>query len=156
MRDQLIGEVRKKLDAATKNRRDWRPRFIANELLVDHMIPELKGSEEYEFWRYCGYETCRDITTMVINHLTDPVAFDKDEKAPVLPGFEHLQTHYTVKRNMDGGKFGSVEIIGVPIEQLTDDEMIVIAKKLRTASVALGEHANELDRYRRMRGISAA
>lgn len=149
MRDHIVVEVKKRLDDLGAHRL-WRPRMIAVDICAAHETPELKASPEYAFWHYCGYETCRDITTEVIAHVTDPAVAAEEPSAPLLPGFTHLQTHYNVRRNVDGG-IAAREIVGVPIERLTSGEMLAIAGRMRAIGGALFEHADELDRYRLMR-----
>lgn len=148
MRDQLGIEIRKILEGLAVEL--WRPRIIAVQLCTKHMIPALRKSEEYGFWHYCGYETCRDLTTEIIGRLADPTT-EESEDAPRLPGFTHIQTHYTVKRNLDGGRFGKREIVGVPVDDLTDDETEAIVRRMRTSGNAILDHADELERYKGLR-----
>ena len=75
-------------------------------------------------------------------------ATDNEEAAPRLPGFEHLQAYYSVKRGDDE--------IGVPIRDLTDQEIDEKVALLRAMGSTCYAHANELERFKRQRGKGRA
>ncbi len=67
----------------------------------------------------------------------------EEDRNLILPGFDHIQTHYMIRR--DG------EDIGVPIEQMTDEEGFAKAALYDRQAITQAEHANELRRYLRER-----
>lgn len=60
-----------------------------------------------------------------------------------MDGFEHLQDYYVVKRNG--------EWVGVPLEDMTDEELDQKAHHHEAMGNSLANHADELLRYQSLR-----
>lgn len=146
--DQLVTEINVKLDALAGEKKPWEPRWVAHAILGDHDEAGLKKKlpRHHDFWSFCGYAETRREATRVINKRAG-IRDETEDREPVFPGFERLQRYYVVKRNG--------EEIGVAIEDLTDAELESKAAEYRSQADGCNRHANELDRYRRLRKSAA-
>ncbi len=137
--DQLVKEINAYLDRLAAADQPWRPAWIAAAICDDHAAG-LAGAEQAEFWRHWALAAVRDQVRRCINKRT---AADNDDAAPRLPGFEHLQAYYSVKRDE--------EEIGVPTADLTDQEIDEKVALLRSMGSTCFAHANELEQFKRDR-----
>ena len=119
--------------------------WITQEVCAQHeaTLPP----DDDPFWRHCGYANTRDAVRRRINaRAADRTPTDTGQ-APLLPGYEHLQRYYLVKRRGVGD-------IGVPIHQLTDREIdgkVGLYERFGFASLAHAEELREFKKGRRAR-----
>jgi hypothetical protein len=137
-------EIHRVLDSLKDEGKDWDATWIAHAICKAHE-KGLASNGEAEFWRHCGYAEARDRVRRAIGERAAPEK-PEDEAAPesrqyVLPGFEHMRTHYVVER--DG------ERVGVFVYNMTEDELAQRAAFYRSMGAACYAHADELDRFRR-------
>ena len=144
--DKLTDEINRILDDLTSRGETWDAKWIAHAVCNGHS-DGLTDAPDADFWRWCGYKECREQVRRCINHRAGdkPTA---DPRQLRLPGYEHLQAYYVVNR--DGAD------VGVPVTHLTDLEIEAKAGMYRTMGAACYAHADELDRYRRLRRNAAA
>lgn len=134
--EQLIVEINSQLDALGD--RPWEASWVAHAICNSHLAG-LSENDDALFWRHCGYAECRDQVRKCINRR----AGIDEERQPgqrTLPGFDYLQSHYLVKR--DG-----IEV-GVPVYDLSGQELEAKAAQYRSMGAACFAHANEIDRFR--------
>lgn len=120
---------------------------VAMEWAVHEIIMK-QGSitgDGVEFYRLCAREHCyRIVKSVVDKYKGDETTEDKQQI--LLPGFDYLQVAYTVHRND--------EIILVPIELLTDEEIDARALEFEKQAEGLNAHAEELRIYKLKRRAS--
>ena len=142
---RLLSEINTILDALAEDGRPWQASWIANEICGQHHDGLTEG-EHADFWLHCGYSDCRREVTRCINSRAGDRP-ERDEQY-TLPGFEHLQAYYVVVR--DDGE------VGLPVADLTDEELEGKASLYRAMGAACFRHADELDRYRKLRSEAQA
>ena len=119
----------------------WQANWIAHAICREHE-PELDGTAE--FWRHTGYATTRDAVRRAINARAGDKVERESAQAPLLPGYNHLQSYYVVKRRGVGD-------IGVPIGLMTDREIDGKITRYEAMSVACRDHADELRDFKKSR-----
>jgi hypothetical protein len=143
--DRLIAEINEYLDNAMKRGEPWIARWVAHGIVQSHRAG-LADNEDAAFFERTSYANVRETVRKVINKRagTNPEQ-TADQGQIVLPGFErdHLQDYYVVKRDGDE--------IGVPVTQLTDQELEQKAALYRSMGQACYAHADEIDRFRHWR-----
>lgn len=105
---------------------------------------ELEG--EAHFWRHAGHANTRDAVRRAINGRTGDKA-ERDPRQTTLPGYQHLQSYYLVKRRGVGD-------IGIPIHDMTDREIEEKVTRYEAMSVACRHHAEELREFSKARRAS--
>lgn len=120
------------------------PAWIAQAVCAAHEPGLIEGDDKL-FWLHAGHLTVRkavlDRVRLVAG--TSP----ERSAAPTLPGFEHLQTHYIVKREGDE--------IAIPTSNLTDEELEGIAARIDAMAETCKAHAREVRRFKRLRKAAA-
>jgi hypothetical protein len=112
---------------------------------------EIRGSDK-DFWLNLAYPTLRDTVRGCIGKYREtPKA--STEPQLMLPGWKKLQRAYFMTRK---DRFGDMIDRVVPIDQCTDDELLVRAGEYRTNAAGLVEHAQELEQYVARRQLRAA
>jgi hypothetical protein len=134
--DLLAADINAWLDRLADEGRPWIAGWIADAICVAHESG-LAESEHADFWRHWAHASVRDQVRRCINKRT---ATADNEAAPRFPGFEHLQAYYSVKRGD--------EEIGVPVRDLTDQEIDEKVALLRAMGSACYAHANELEHFK--------
>lgn len=139
----LYSECRKfvqdRIEQSAVLRTDW----LAAEFL------ETKGEvfgEAVPFYRACAVNVVTDTMKRCVGKYDSRPERADDQL--ILPGFDHLQKAYTVVR--DG-----VNVL-VPIDMLTDDEMVARAKEYDAMAVGCRAHAREIREYLSSRRDGAA
>tara|TARA_R110000751_G_scaffold37511_2_gene90892 strand:+ start:686 stop:1132 length:447 start_codon:yes stop_codon:yes gene_type:complete len=132
IKNDILAEIErvKKMDSIIE------PRWVANAIMEKY-FKGMDVSEEIEIVKYLAFNECRRQVAKLISKRLDINGSDKREM--VLPGFEHLQTHYEVKR--DG------EWCGVPINLLSQQELLLKAKELKKMGNTCFKHAQEIEAY---------
>jgi hypothetical protein len=133
-------------------------KFIADKIAQgDHIVVEwltneivssksnIEG-EDAPFYRTCAYSYVKDVVKRSVGKY-DKRAPETDKQI-VMAGFDHLQVAYTVERSGD--------VVLVPVDQVTDDELL--ARALEYDAIAEGciNHAQEIRSYVRARNERAA
>lgn len=145
--DRLRTEIHAALDSLATEQKPWVAQWIANAICNSH-ADGLADNDHKEFWRHCAYMNCRDEVRRCINMRAGDQPEQEGEQIKLF-GWQHLHAYYVVNR--DG------EDIGVPINDLTDEEMEAKAESYRKMAATCYAHAEELDRFRReRRRLSAA
>lgn len=142
--DRLSAEINTLLDELAERGCEWRAPWITNEICQRHTDGLAEG-EDADYWRYCGYSYCRREVTRCINRRADPEP-EHGDKQLTLPGYEHLHAYYVVER--DG------EEVGVPVHDMTDDEIAQKQAHYRKMGAACFAHADELQRFKQSRGVA--
>jgi hypothetical protein len=92
-------------------------------------------ADNEDFWLLSAREKAkRDLKNAIALYKGTGVE-GEDDRQPVLAGFEHLRQSYTVR-----GKI-------VPVEQVSDEDLLERAALLEKQSGALKEHAKEIRKY---------
>ena len=145
--DQLRQEIESVLDALAAERRSWNAAWITTAICSEHEAGlAADDGEDIEFWRYGGQTTCREMVRRCINRRAGEKP-EPQETQFILPGFEHLQTYYVVKR--EG------EDLGVSVFDLTAMEIKEKANVYRKMGAGCFAHADELLRFLAQRAASA-
>lgn len=137
VRQEIRSLVQEKLDAGVCVRAEW---FTAEILTAKNRIE----GEDADFYVSCAAQILPQIVKRVIGQYDPKPVTDRQL---LLPGFEHLQKAYTVQR---GG-----EVVLVPVDQLTDDEIEARALEYEAMAMGCRAHAKELRVYRRTRKLAA-
>jgi len=145
--NELNIEINKELDRLATEKLPWRASFIAHAICNNHADGLVEGDEEHKnFWRHCGYEKTRSAVTRCINKRAGDTP-EEDDRQFRLPGYDHVHLYYVVRRNGDD--------VGVPVEDLTDDEIDLKSDRYREMGRTCFSHADELQRFKRERRAAA-
>lgn len=140
--NRIAAEINAELDRCAAENLGWRAEFIANAICSKH-TEGLASGDHKDFWSWCGYSTVRDATRRAINKRAgDHPEADKEEQF-ILPGYDHVHRYYVVNRGGDD--------IGVPVHQLTDDEIDQKASLYRSMGRSCFNHSRELQRFKHER-----
>lgn len=150
-KELITAEVNKKLDALEISGGAWLERDITLAICSDHAEALDADNEHSWFHAYCGYDTCRDIVRNCIKKRAGD-SREADAMAARLPGFEFMTPRYTVERIDD--ETGEIQIIGLRVEDMTDDELEQKAIMYDAMAESLRRHAAEIRRY--LKGRQAA
>ncbi|MER9937452.1 hypothetical protein [Mesorhizobium sp. M0088] len=116
---------------------DW----LTHEIVAGK--PGIEGTDT-EFYRVCAYTHVKDLVKRCVGKYD---ARPETDRQLTLAGFEHLQVAYTVDRE------GRVTL--VPVDQLSDSEIIGRAKAYDLMAEGCRAHARELRSYLRERRSAA-
>lgn len=110
--------------------------------LTHEIIAGKAGIEgpDTEFYRVCAFTHVKDVVKRCVGKYDAKPSTDRQL---VLSGFEHLQVAYSLMR--------CGEIVLVPVDQMTDEEIEARAKEYEAMAVGCRAHARELRNYRRER-----
>lgn len=121
------------------------------EIRVEWLTTEIVNSKsaidgaDLPFYRTCAFSHVKEIVKRSVGK------YDKRDAAAdaqiVMEGFAHLQVAYTVTRNGD--------VILVPVDQLTDQELLARAFEFDDMAKGLRKHAFEIREYVRSRRSAA-
>lgn len=114
-----------------------------DRIMADH--PSIEGADA-DFYLICARAIIKDLASKVIGKF-NPKGEQADEQL-VLEGFKHLQIACTVQRG------GSTVL--VPIDQLTDIELINRRNEFAAMREGLAAHIREIDEYLSLRAAQAA
>ncbi len=123
---EIRGIVRNKIDSGVSVRVEW----LTAEIIA--MKDKIEG-DDADFYIACGIDFIKKTTKRVVGEF-EP----KPEQSSqiIMPGFDHLQKAYTVKR--DG------QITLVPVTMLTDAELEARAVEYEAMAVGCIAHADEI------------
>ena len=146
--ERLTAEINATLDDLISRGEAWRAGWVAHAICSDHSSG-LAGNDDADFWQWCTYQEVRDQVRRTINaRAGDKPETNADDRQLRLPGYQFLQAYYVVRRDE--------EDIGVPIHDLTDEEVEAKAKQYRAMGAACFGHADDLDRFRSLRRVAVA
>ena len=120
---------------------------IVVEWLTNEIISAKSAIEgaDAAFYRTCAFSHVKEIVKRSIGK------YDKREpetdRQIVMDGFEHLQIAYTVERQGD--------VVLVPVNQLTDHELLARAREYDEMARGCRSHAREIRDYVRERSEAA-
>ena len=137
----LTAEIDESIDALIATGEPLYAQWIAHSVCAQH-AGGLADNEHSAFWRVGGYRTCRDEVRRCINRLVR----GNVELADLMSrydGFDHLQFYYLVERHD--------EKIGVPTDELTNEEIDAKISMYRTMGATCHRHADELEKFRKQR-----
>ncbi len=131
----LLDEVCKIMDRATSQGHVPLADMLVQEVMSgwDEIPESIQG---WEWWTLCGYGHTRS----VVRKATQARKASLDDNIQLLPGFEHLQTFYSVSRNRK-------QCI-VRLDLMTDDEIDAKCLEYETMSAGCLAHSKELRRYK--------
>jgi len=139
----LTTEIRALIDSKIERNGVVDPAWITMEICGAHK--QIKG-EDSEFHFFCASQFVRDSVGKALKFY-DCKLSTKGDPQLVLPGYEHLQRAYLVKRKD--------KPVIVAIDDLTDEELEAKEAELLAMSEGAKKHANELRRYRLKRRKAA-
>lgn len=115
-----------------------RDEIINMDILVHEIVESRSGivGPDADFYRVCTYKTVHDVAKTCVAKYN---AKDQPSRQISLPGFEHLQVAYPVARN-------GVKLL-VPINRMTDDELMERAEEYDAMAKGCRDHARELRGY---------
>lgn len=152
-RERIVAEIHKKLDDRDIAAVPWLERQITLELCSDHAEGLAEESDHAWFHSFCDYDTCRDIVRRVMKSRAGDMA-KAERSAPTLPGFDFMTPRYTVERVNDAT--GEIEIVGLLVENMSDEELLTKADLYDSMAETLRLHAAEIRRYVKARRRRAA
>lgn len=134
------------LDAAGK---DLVPAFITHEIITAHDAGLARQNEHTDFFKHYAYKGHRqDVGAYIAKVYGDRPSDQEPDSQHVLHGFEFVQTHYVIER--DGSK------VAVRVEHMTDIEIDARVRLLQRRGKACIAHADELARFKNLRGQQVA
>lgn len=135
----LEREVAVTIDAEIENGRTARASWVTHEVVAKHHA----AVEISDFDRICAYGYVR---TLVRQSLRRFKTQEESDPQSVLPGFERLQKRYLVERPSENDEGEGAQVV-VPLELMTDEEIVAKAQELRGMAEGCQLHAYELLRY---------
>lgn len=140
----LTAEIRRIIDRGLDEERPQPVDEIVNAVVMLHPFPPDWRGEDREFAELAVHshvmvEVRKKLREYRVSD-EENEANDNEPRQARLPGFEHLQRGYLLIR---GGKRNIV-----PLRQMTDGELILVAERVRVMERGCHDHAEELDRYR--------
>ena len=147
--DRLNSEIHERLDKLAEQGTPWIVRWITHEIVNSHNSG-LPDGEDGEFFQWTAYTTvCEEVRKIINKRAGDKPSEPAQQGQVTLPGFdrEYMQDYYLVKR--DG------ESVGMPVTELTDEEIEAKAQLYRKMGAACYAHADELERFQHWRRSAA-
>lgn len=119
-------------------------------VVIDWLTHEIISSKDgisgsdLDFYRVCAFTHVKDVVKRCVGKYDSKPTTDRQL---TLDGFEYLQVAYTVARDE--------QIVLVPVNQLSDDEIEARAKAYDDMADGCKAHARELRSYKRIRRQAA-
>jgi hypothetical protein len=133
----IYGDVRKFIADKVANGEIVVVEWLTHEIISSKS--DIDGGDT-EFYRVCAYTHIKDVVKRCVGKYDSKPVLDQQL---TLDGFEHLQVAYTVERD--------AQIVLVPVNQLTDDEIEARAKEYERMALSCRAHARELRAYQAAR-----
>lgn len=124
------------------------PAFITHEIITKHEAGLARTNEHTEFFRHFAYQGLRKDVGAYISKVFGDTDDERKQLEMVLPGFEHIQRRYVIKRKG--------EDVAVHPNDMTDDEIDAREQLLRRRGRACFAHADELSRFKALRKAKPA
>lgn len=138
----IAAEVRDYIEARLAAREVIRVEWLTHEIVARH---DGIDGDDLPFYRVCAYAHVKDVVKRAIGRYEVKPTTAKDV---ALPGFDHLQSGYTMDREGDR--------VLVPTDLLSDDELLSRAAELDDMAKGCLAHAQEIRKFVRMRAGEAA
>lgn len=132
---ELLQEVEKVIEGRLSEKQPTPATWIVLAVLAAHQ--DIHGEDE-PFYALCGEEHVRDTVRKAIQKYKVTPEGAPDQL--ILPGCERMQKRYLVDRDND-------QVI-VPVELMTDAELIAKEDELGSMAAGCLQHQKELRRYR--------
>ncbi|WP_233866732.1 hypothetical protein [Paraburkholderia adhaesiva] len=146
--ESLTAEIKQIIrDLESRNERKV-PDWITNVVLKKHPLPKNMPDDDADFALLCEHAHVRSTVGQVLGRPKLEVNPTPNPQL-ILEGFEHLQKEYVVTAE-HGAK------VSVPIEQISDEQLLEKADELDATSLTLAAHAVEMRRYVAERGQKRA
>lgn len=131
--NSITAEIHKLIDGKIERGDTVQVHWIAQEILAQH---DSIDGDDAAWYRVCTFkEVCRVAKAAIGKYKADDTTADQ----LVLPGFKHLCRAYPLNRED--------ELVLVPVDQCTDDELSVRAHELEKMAKGCREHAREIREY---------
>jgi hypothetical protein len=124
------------------------PAFITHEIITKHEPGLARTNEHTEFFKHYAYKGHRKDVGAYIAKVYGDTEDERRQLELVLPGFEHIQRRYVVRRNG--------EDVAVHPKDLSDPEIDARVRLLKRRGKACLAHANELARFKTIRASKQA
>lgn len=136
--------IRKQITSFIANK-VGRDEIINMDILVHEIVQSRSGivGPDADFYRVCTYQKVHEVAKTCVAKYN---AEDQPSRQIALPGFEHLQVAYPVARN-------GVKLL-VPINRMTDEEIMERAEEYDAMAKGCRDHARELRGYITKRSAS--
>lgn len=119
------------------------PAFITHEIITKHEAGLARQNEHTDFFKHYAYLGHRKDVGTYIAKVYGDTDDERKKLELVLPGFEHIQRRYVIKRNG--------EDVAVHPNDMTDEEIDAREQLLRRRGRACFAHADELKRFKSLR-----
>lgn len=139
MSQNILDEIASAIDARIAAGQTLQASFITQAVCGAH-LEGLAANDHSDLWRHGGYRWVRDETRRYISKRLGTDETDTETKQSAFPGFEHVQSHYLVRRKG--------EDVGVPALLMSDDEIEAKAAFYKSMGAACFAHARELVRFK--------
>jgi len=146
MTQKILDEIAAVVDARMTAGQTLQANFITQTVCRVHLAG-LADNEHAELWRHGGYRWVRDETRRYISKRIGADEPTPEPKQSAFPNFDHVQSHYLIRRNG--------EDIGVPALMMTDAEIEAKAAFYESMGGACFAHARELIRFKDWRKAPA-
>jgi hypothetical protein len=137
--ENVASEVRKFIADKIANGEQIVVEWLTNEIIRSKSSID---GEDVPFYRTCAFSHVKDVVRRSVGKY-DQRSLTADRNQIVMDGFEHLQVAYTVSRNSD--------VVLVPVNQLTDAELLARAVEYDDMARGCRKHAFEIREYVRSR-----
>jgi len=137
----LTNEILNELEYRKLHKKEWDAVEITHSICEKHSDEIIDGSE---FTEYNVFSNVKREVKTAINKLAGEKP-EQDNLQMVMPGFEHLQVYYLVKRDD--------RIMGVHIDDMSDSEIDEKVSRYKKMGESCYKHADELTGYKQKRNI---
>ena len=117
------------------NNQEVKMHYMVQEIIVDQGLIE---GDAVPFYQLCAKEFVYRIVKKVVDRYDDESVSAQVQQLN-FDGFEHLRKAYSLKRNS--------ERVLVPVEQMTDIELLNRAEELESLAKGANAHAREIRRF---------
>jgi hypothetical protein len=125
------------------------PAFITHEIVTKHEAGLARTNEHTEFFKHYAYKGHRkDVGAYIAKVFGDTDDDEQKKLELLLPGFEHIQRRYIIKR--------SGEDVAVHPNDMSDEEISAREQLLRRRGKRCIAHADELRRFKAIRKAARA
>lgn len=139
----ITGEVRKLIADKIASKETVRTPWIMNEVMQRHA--DIEG-EDKGFYLVCARAHLKNVVRACIGKY-DAASREQDTQI-IMAGFDHLQIAYSVERHN--------ETVLVPVDMLTDEELLGRAAEYDTMARGCKVHAKEIRKYVQARAMEEA
>jgi hypothetical protein len=143
MPDKFDLEIAEHVQAWDDAGKELVPAFITHEIITKHEPGLARTNEHTEFFKHYAYKGHRKDVGAYIAKVYGDTEDERKQLELVLPGFEHIQRRYVIKRNG--------EDVAVHPNDMDDQEIDARVRLLKRRGRACLAHADELERFKLIR-----